>query len=175
MTSNYITPILRWKFKCLRVLFMSEGTMEQEIGQRIGAASQKAKRSIYHSIFVLSLTYGCERWVMTERMRSQIQPTEMGFLRRVAGVSFRCKVRSSVFCEELGVEPLLPCTEWSQLRWFGHLVRMPPVCLPKEVFQTCSAGKRPQSRPRSRWRDYISALAWEHLRIPSSELVDVAR
>ncbi len=28
---------------------------------------------------------------------------------------------------------------------------------------------------RSRWRDHISALTWEHLRIPQSELVDVAR
>ena len=63
---------------------------------------------------------------MTERTRSQIQAAEMGFLRRVAGVSLRDKVRSSVIPEGLGVEPLLLCVERSQLRWFGHLVRMPP-------------------------------------------------
>ena len=49
---------------------------------------------------------------------------------------------------------------WSQLRWFGHLVRKPPGT---------------PGRPRTRWRDYISTLAWERLGIPQSELVNVAR
>ncbi|KAL3063618.1 hypothetical protein OYC64_000034 [Pagothenia borchgrevinki] len=44
-----------------------------------------------------------------------------------------------------------------------------------EVFQARPAGKRPRGRPRTRWRDYISWLAWERLGIPQSELVDVAR
>ena len=61
--------------------------MEQEIDRRIGAAlamrwtlkrsvvmkrelSQKAKLSIFRSIYVPSLTYGHELWVVTERMRS---------------------------------------------------------------------------------------------------------
>ena len=107
------------EFKYLGVLFSSEGTMEREMGRRIGAAgavlqslyrtvvrkrelSQKAKLSVYQAIFVPTLTYGHEGWVMTERTR--IQAAEMGFLRRVAGVSFRDKVRSSVIWEGLGVE-----------------------------------------------------------------------
>ena len=51
--------------------------------------SQKAKLSIYWLIFVPPLTYGHEIWVVTERMRSQIQMAEMGFLWRVAGLSLR--------------------------------------------------------------------------------------
>ncbi|KAJ8007663.1 hypothetical protein DPEC_G00096500 [Dallia pectoralis] len=99
----------------------------------------------------------------------------MGFLRKVAGLSLRDRVRSSVIREELGVEPLLLCIERSQLRWFGHLVRMPPGRLPREVFQARPAGRRPRGRPRTRWRDYISTLAWERLGIPQSELANVAR
>ncbi|KAI3362708.1 hypothetical protein L3Q82_001775 [Scortum barcoo] len=61
--------------------------MEREIDRRIGAASavmrsvyrtvvvkkelsRKAKLSIYRSIYVPTLTYGHELWVMTERTRS---------------------------------------------------------------------------------------------------------
>ncbi|KAJ7993845.1 hypothetical protein DPEC_G00258930 [Dallia pectoralis] len=73
----------------------------------------------------------------------------MGFLRKVAGLSLRDRVRSSVIREELGVEPLLLCVERSQLRWFGHLVRMPPGRLPREVFQARPAGRRPRGRPRT--------------------------
>ncbi|KAI3351351.1 hypothetical protein L3Q82_005898 [Scortum barcoo] len=77
--------------------------------------SRKAKLSIYQSIYVPTLTYGHELWVITERTRSRIQAAEMSFLRRgVAGRSLRDKVRSSVTREELGVEPLLPHIKRSQ-------------------------------------------------------------
>ncbi len=71
---------------------------------------------------------------MTERMRSWIQAAEMGFLRRVAGISLGDKVRGAVVSEELRAALLLLCVERSQLRWFRHLVRMPPGRLPVEVF-----------------------------------------
>jgi len=62
------------EFKYLGVLFSSEGTMEREMGRRIGAVgavlqslyrtvvtkrelSQKAKLSVYRAIFVPTLTY----------------------------------------------------------------------------------------------------------------------
>ncbi|KAK3545559.1 hypothetical protein QTP70_008111 [Hemibagrus guttatus] len=72
------------EFKYLGVLFTSEGRMDREIDRRIGAVaavmrsmyrsvvvkkelSQKAKLSIYQSIYAPTLTYGHELWVMTER------------------------------------------------------------------------------------------------------------
>ncbi|KAK3565413.1 hypothetical protein QTP86_008018 [Hemibagrus guttatus] len=163
------------EFKYLGVLFTSEGRMDCEIDRRIGAAAtvmrsmyrsvvvkkelnRKAKLSIYQSIYVATLTYGHELWVMTERVRSRIQAAEMSFLRRVAGRSLRDRVRSSVTREELGVEPLLLHIERGQLRWLGHLFRMPPGRLPGEVFRACPTGKRPRGRPRTRWRDYVFRL-----------------
>ncbi|KAK3507140.1 hypothetical protein QTP70_008534 [Hemibagrus guttatus] len=175
------------EFKYLGVLFTSEGRMDREIDRRIGAAaavmqsmyrsvvvkkelSRKAKLSIYQSIYVSTLTYGHELWVMTERVRSRIQAAEMSFLRRMAGRSLRDRLRSSVTREELGVEPLLLHIKRGQLRWLGHLFWMPLGRLPGEVFRACPTGKRPQGRPRTRWRDYVSRLAWERLGVPPEEL-----
>ncbi|KAK3559185.1 hypothetical protein QTP86_005078 [Hemibagrus guttatus] len=180
------------EFKYLGDLFTSEGRMDREIDRRIGAAaavmrsmywsvvvkkelSRKAKLSIYQSIYVPTLTYGHELWVMTERVRSRIQAAEMSFFRRVAGRSLRDRVRSSVTREELGVEPLLLHIERGQLRWLGHLFRMPPGRLPGEVFRACPTRKRPRGRPRTRWRDYVFRLAWERLGVPPEELEEVAR
>jgi len=126
------------EFKYLRVLFTSEGKMEREMDRWIGAVSavmrtlylsvvvkrelsQKAKLSIYRSIYVPTLTYGHKLWVVIERMRSRIQVAEMSFLRRVAGLNLRDRVRSSDIWRELGVEPLLLRVRRSHLRWFGHL------------------------------------------------------
>ncbi|KAF7648904.1 hypothetical protein LDENG_00150410, partial [Lucifuga dentata] len=171
------------EFKYLGVLFTTEGKMEHEIDRRIGAdsevlrmlyrtivvkreLSQKARLSIYQSIYIPILTYGHEFWVVTERIRSRIQAAEMKFLCRVSGFTLRDRVRSSDIWERFGVEPLLLCIERSQLRWFRHLVRMPSGHLPRDVFQACPTGKRPQGRSRTRWRDYISRLTWERLSVP---------
>ena len=142
--------------------FRTAGAVLRSLCRTVGMKrelSQKAKLSTYQSFFIPTLTYGHEGWVMTKRTRSRIQAAEMGFLRRVAGVSLRDRVRISAIQEGLGVEPLILCVERSQLRWFGHLVRMPPGRIPREVFQTQPAGRRSRGRPRTRWRDYISTLA----------------
>ncbi|TWW70800.1 hypothetical protein D4764_17G0002830 [Takifugu flavidus] len=72
------------EFKYLGILFTSEGRMEREIDRQIGAASavmralnrsvvvkkelsRNARLSINRSIYVLVLTYGHQRWVMTGR------------------------------------------------------------------------------------------------------------
>ncbi|TWW56043.1 hypothetical protein D4764_08G0000300 [Takifugu flavidus] len=181
------------EFKYLGILFTSEGRMEREIDRRIGAASavmrvlnqsvvvkkelsRKAKLSIYRSIYVPVLTYGHQRWVMTERMRSRIQAAEMSFLCRVAGLSLRDRVRILDILDNLGlgVEPLLLHIKRSQLGCLGHLARMPSGCLPLEVFRTCPTGRQPRGWPRTRWRDYISRLAWERLGVPPEELMEVA-
>lgn len=62
---------------------------------------------------------------------------------------------------------LLLRIERSQMRWFGHLIRMPPGRLPLEVFSGhVRLTGDPDGRPRTRWTDYLGHLLWEHLGIP---------
>ena len=56
------------------------------------------------------------------------------------------RVRWIVIWEVLGVKPLL---EKSQMRWFGHLIRMPPGTHSVEVFRARPTGRRPPERPRT--------------------------
>ncbi|KAI3368306.1 hypothetical protein L3Q82_008013 [Scortum barcoo] len=57
--------------------------------------------------------------------------------------------------------------ERSQLRWFRHLVRMPPGRLPAGGVSGMSIREEtPGARPRTPWRDYISRLSWEQEDIP---------
>lgn len=66
--------------------------------------------------------------------------------------------------EELRVEPLLLCVGRSQLRLLRHLVRIPPRCLPGDVFQSCPTGKRPRGRP-----EIISLSCSENTLLSSQE------
>ena len=158
------------KFKYLGGAFTSDGRQDEELDTRVGKASavmralhyivmkrelsKKAKLPVFKAVFVPILTYGHESWVMTERMRSQVQASEMRFLRRIEGVTLFNKVRSSEIRKSLNIEPLLLQIERSQLRWFGHVSRMPQERLPKQALHAKANGRRPEldgRRPRTRW------------------------
>ena len=87
--------------------------------------SKKSKLSVIETVFVPILTYGHESWVMTERVRSQVQASEMSFLRRIEGVTRFNKERSFEIRKSLNLKPLLPRIERSQLRWFSDVSRLP--------------------------------------------------
>ena len=178
------------KFKYLGVAFTSDGRQDEELDTRIGKASavmralhysvvmkrelsKKAKLSIFKAVFVPILTYGHESWIITERMRSQVQASEMRFLRRIEGVALFNKLRSSEIRKSLNIEPLLLRIERSQLRWFGHVSRMPQERLPKQALLAKANGRRPVGRPRTRWTDYIEDLGWNRLGLRPSEMREV--
>jgi len=83
----------------------------------------------------------------------------------VAGLSLRDRLRSSDIERELGVEPLLLHVERSQLRWFGHLIRMPPG---RQLFRGFPG--------RSNWEETPgnSQDKLEGLYLPQNELLSVA-
>ena len=178
------------KFKYLGVAFTSDGRQDEELDIRMGRASavvralqhsvvmkrelsKKAKLSVFKTVFVPILTYGHESWVMTERVRSQVQASEMRFLRKIKGVTLLDKVRSSEIRKSLNIEPLLLRIERSQLRWFGHMNRMPEERLPKQVLLARETGKRPVGRPRTRWQNYVEDLGWNRLGLCPSEMKEV--
>lgn len=70
----------------------------------------------------------------------------MSFLRGEAGFSLRDTRRSSVIHERL-------C--WGQLRWFGHLIRMPPGQASREMLMKSPAC---EGQTEARFRDYIPHL-----------------
>jgi len=72
---------------------------------------------------------------------------------------------------KLNVELLLLCTEMSQLRSFGHLLRMPPRRHPVDVFWACPTGKRPRVYPEH--TRGILSLGW--CENPQDKLEEVTR
>ena len=177
---NGATPKQLEKFKYLGVTFKSEVRQDEELDTRIGKASavmqalhysvilkrelsKKAKLSIFKTAFVPILTYGHESWVMTKRVRSQVQASKMRFLWRIEGVALLNKKLSSDIQTSLNIEQLLLWIERSQLKWFGHESRMPYERLSKQALLAKANGRRPVGWPRTRqtitWR-ILDKIAW---------------
>ena len=129
--------------KYLGAMFNEEGTCDDEIEKRIGAASKAigalrkevlerrelskdTKIRVFNTVNIPTLTYGCETWTLQKRHRSSIQALEMRYLRRVEVVTRADRVRNEDMQEDR---------------------------LVKRVFLDEVPGRRPRGRPRKRWSD----------------------
>ena len=110
----------------------------------------KAKLSVFKSVFVSILNYGLECWVMTERMRCQVQAAEMGSLRKVRGLSVLDKVKSTDFHRSRSMKPLLLRIERPQLLWYGHVTRISHERTAKQLMNALPSGKKLRGRPKTR-------------------------
>ena len=111
---------------------------------------------------------------MNEKVRSRVQAAEMGFLRRISGLTLLDKVKSADIRKSLNIESLLFRLERSQLRWYGHVTQMSQEKTATRLFCSTSIGRRPRGRPRTRWRDYIEDLSWSRFGILAEHLSFVA-
>ena len=76
---------------------------------------------------------------------------DLGLHSRVTeGKTENWTVRSSEIRKSLNIEQLLLSTERLQLRWFGHVSRMPQGRLPKQTLLAKANGRRPVGRPTTR-------------------------
>ena len=164
------------------VVFTSEGRQSKEIDRRISKTNTVlhviylsvvtkrelsiiAKLSAFKSVFVPILTYGHESWAMAQRALSQVQTTEMEFCEKFTAWHFATKCAA---VKILNVQPLF-VKPWMYSHFSsehsGHVTRMLQERLVRWVLQPVPipTGKRFKGRPRTRWCDYISDLAWTRL------------
>ena len=116
-----------------------------------------------------------ECWIMNDKARSRVQAAEMGFLRRINGSTSFDRVKSADDRKSLNIESLLLRLERSQLRWYGHVTRMPQERTVKKLLCSTPIGRRPRGRPRTRWRDYVEDLSWSRLGFPAEHISFVAK
>lgn len=163
------------QFKYLGVTIDNDGRQEIDISERIEKCnklyytmnvnfinkrevSQKTKLTVYKTIFRPTMTYGCESWVLTQKMKLRLEATEMKYLRRVKGVSLRDKIRSSQIRAELVINPVTSFIEQKQLTWWGHLLRMDQDRQAKRIWETMKVGKRKRGRPQETWDNTIGKI-----------------
>ena len=91
-------------------------------------------------------------------MRSRVQAAEMRYLRQVAGFRRIDKVRNRTIREKLNTEMLLLKVERSQLRWFGHVLKITRNRLVYQVYSAGPNANRPRGRARARWTVEIRNL-----------------
>ena len=103
---------------------------------------------IYRAIVLSTLLYGPEAWTVYIRQVKKLHAFMMRHLRSIMRITWIDKVTNKDILERTG----LPSME--NLRWTGHLMRMSPDRLPKQVlYSQLSSEHRKRGLPRFRFKD----------------------
>ena len=165
MQLNGATQKQAYKFKYFGVAFTSDGRQNEELDIRFGKAIA-IMRTLHYSVVVkrklskkrkainfrsslcpfspaVSL-YGHGNLVITERVRSQVQASKIRFLQKMKGVTLLTRCPSHEIRKSL--KPLRLQIKRSQLRWFGHVRRMPREKLFNKLYLPKQMGKKTAGR-----------------------------
>ena len=162
-------------YKYLGVILDEHGNQEQDINRRIESTNKlfytlknkiirqreinrNTKLKIYKTIYRPILTFGCESWILTEKIKSKIRAIEMKFLRGIYGVSIMDKIRSDKIREELEIQSVEQHIKERQLGWWGHLVRTKIEMQTKNIWKTKIVGVKKRGRPKKTWDEEIEEI-----------------
>jgi len=106
----------------------------------------------YKVVAGLSLLYGSETWVTTQRDMTRLEAAEMRFLRSVTGYTRLDKIRCEVIRKELEISGIQDVRLKYKQNWINHIDRMDNTRLPKHALNYKPRGRRDRGRLRKRWQ-----------------------
>ena len=144
-------------FKYLGMKLTRDGSMKEEINERIGAAnrclyslislfkrrsiSERTKLRTYNTIIRPILIYGCEAWALTREQEKRLEIFENKILRMITGPVYDQQIqewrrRHNWELRERTKQPhISQIVKGRRIQWAGHVARMDDERIPRRVFQ----------------------------------------
>lgn len=144
---------------------------DKEINTRIGRASATfgkllsrvwqnnkltiaTKVLVYKTCVLGTLLYASETWTTYSKQERRLNAFHMRCLRTILGVTWRDRMTNEAVLTKTKCNSIVALLKQRRLRWLGHVYRMDPDRLPREILlgQIANA-KRPVGRPMLRFKD----------------------
>ena len=111
---------------------------------------------VYNAAVIPSLLYGTEALTLYERHIKQLTAVQLGHLRRLLGISWKDRIPNTEVLQTAETESVEAKIAAAQLRWSGHVHRMPNYRMPQQVMygELCE-GRRNQGGQRLRFKDTL--------------------
>ena len=177
-------------FKYLGSTVTSNHSLDTELSARIGKAAMtfgsltkrvwqnqklrlKTKLKVYSTCVLSSLLYGSESWPTYARQERRLNQFHIRCIRKLLNISWRDKVTNQEVLRRAGIPSIHSLLSEKRLRWLGHVRRMGPERLPKDLlYGQLAQGTRKTGRPLLRFKDVckrdlqackINVDSWEDL------------
>ena len=161
------------QFCYLGSILSSTCSVDAEINNRIGkacAAFAKLRKNVIHthnlrlatrvavyrSICLSILLYGLESMTLYRRHINLMERFHMRCIKEMLGLSWQDKVTHNEMLKRTQLQSIEGILIKAQLRWSGHVCRMPEDRLPKRVmYGQLAEGTRLPQGPKKRYKDQL--------------------
>ena len=116
--------------------------------------TEKTKMLGYCSCLLSTLLYGSEPWTTYARQEKRLNSFHLRCLTRLLHIQWQDRVPNTEVLERAGLASMPTMLSHRRLRWLGHVHRMEPNRLPREILSgELREGVRRTSRPLLRFKD----------------------
>ena len=120
--------------------------------------SDDTKLKVYRSVVLPTLLYACETWTVYQRHAKRLNHLHTSCLRKLLKIKLQDKLPDTEILKRAEMQSVHTLLKLAQLRWTGHVTRMPEERLPKKIlYGQLQVGKRSHGGQKKRYKDTLKA------------------
>ena len=133
------------------------------------------KLKVYKAVVLPTLLYACETWTVYQRHAKKLNHFHLSCLRKLLKIRWQDKIQDTEVLKKAKMQSVHTLLKLAQLRWTGHVTRMPDERLPKKVlYAELQEGKRSQGGQKKRYKNTLKA-SLKDFNIPIESLEQAAQ
>ena len=133
------------------------------------------KLKVYRSVVLPTLLYACETWTVCQRHAKRLNHFHTSCLRKLLKIKWQDRIPDTEVLKRAGMQSIHTLLKLAQLRWTGHVTRMPDERLPKKIlYGELQVGKRSHGGQKKRYKDTLKA-SLKDFNIPTESWEQIAQ
>ena len=158
-------------FRYLGSIVTPTANIDEEVLDRINKASRAfgklrakvfqnkhlrlaTKIQVYTAVCISTLLYSAEAWTIYRRHLKQLEKFHINSLQKILGLTWKDRVPHTELLDRAGCTSIEAIISKRQLRWLGHVIRMPEDRLPRQIlYGQLLGGHRRPGGPKRRYKD----------------------
>ena len=133
------------------------GRLRTNVWERNGIRLD-TKLKDYKAVVLPTLLYACETWTVYQRHAKELNHFHLSCLRKLLKIRWQDKIPDTEVLKKANMQSVHTLLKLAQLRWTGHVTRMPDERLPKKVlYGELQEGKCSQGGQKKRYKDTLKA------------------
>ena len=133
------------------------------------------KLTVYRSVVLPTLLYACETWTVYQRHAKRLNHFHTSCLRKFLKIKWQDRIPDTKVLKKAGMQTVHTLLKLAQLRWTGHVTRMPDERLPKKIlYGELQVGKRSHGGQKKRYKDTLKA-SLKDFNIPTESWEQIAQ
>ena len=114
---------------------------------------------VYYAVVISTILYGCKAWVPYRRHIRLLESFHIRHLQLILGLRWWHKVTHYEIRSRAGTPTIESMLLHRQLRWLGHVIRMPHSRLPHcMLYGQLKLGRRSVGGQQKRFKDHIKSI-----------------